>query len=61
MCVHLHIYVPIHIWNGIGIGYAGLNNSVALEFDTWYDVGLSDLYNNHIALQTAVPGMLVRM
>ena len=35
-----------------GIGYAGINNSIAIEFDTWWDEYLNEPYNDHISVQT---------
>jgi len=40
-----------------GLGYAGLPNSVAVEFDTWYDEILNDGYDNHISVQCVGPGL----
>merc|ERR1711935_49615 len=40
---------------GDGLGYDGLTNTIALEFDTWYDKHLGDLYDNHISLQARGP------
>jgi len=37
---------------GAGLGYAGLPNGVALEFDTWADADASDPGDNHVALIT---------
>lgn len=35
-----------------GLGYDGMDNSIALEFDTWYNKAVGDLYDNHISIQT---------
>ena len=34
------------------LGYGGIMNSVAIEFDTWFNVEKSDVYENHISIQT---------
>jgi hypothetical protein len=34
------------------LGYGGIMNSVAVEFDTWYNPDLNDYYEHHIAIQT---------
>jgi len=34
------------------MGYGGIDNSIAFEFDTWYNSELGDLYQNHIAVHT---------
>lgn len=34
-----------------GLGYAGIPNAVAIEFDTWFDDALSDHFDNHVAVQ----------
>ena len=34
------------------LGYGGIDTSVAIEFDTWYDEQQEDLYDNHVAVQT---------
>eukprot|EP00741_Cyanophora_paradoxa_P012623 tig00020614_g12196.t1 len=38
-----------------GLGYAGIPNSVAVEFDTWSNSELGDPYDNHVAVQTRGP------
>jgi Bacterial lectin len=35
---------------GGGIGYAGINNSIGIAFDTYYNGGNNDINNNHIEL-----------
>ena len=37
---------------GAGLGYAGLGNGVALEFDTWADADVADPGDNHVAVIT---------
>ena len=37
---------------GNGLGYWGMQNAVAVELDTWYDLDFNEPYNNHISLQT---------
>jgi len=34
------------------LGYGGILNSLAIEFDTWFNVDKSDVYENHISIQT---------
>ena len=34
------------------MGYGGIDNSIAFEFDTWYNSELGDVYQNHIAVHT---------
>lgn len=38
--------------NGADLGYGGIDNSIALEFDTWYNALLGDIYQNHIAIHS---------
>lgn len=38
-----------------GIGYDGIPNSLAIEFDTWYNEG-ADLNNNHISIHSRGQG-----
>lgn len=33
-------------------GYGGIVNSIAVEFDTWYNPYLGDLFNDHVSVQT---------
>ncbi|OQS06188.1 hypothetical protein THRCLA_01760 [Thraustotheca clavata] len=40
---------------GSGLGYAGMANSLTIEFDTWYNPDLLDRYENHISVQTRGP------
>ena len=37
---------------GAGLGYAGLANGIALEFDTWADADVADPGDNHVAVIT---------
>eukprot|EP00611_Tribonema_gayanum_P001437 TRINITY_DN1103_c0_g1_i2.p1 TRINITY_DN1103_c0_g1~~TRINITY_DN1103_c0_g1_i2.p1 ORF type:complete len:313 (-),score=78.23 TRINITY_DN1103_c0_g1_i2:442-1380(-) len=41
--------------NGAGMGYAGIQTSLAVEFDTWYNAqdGSTDLIYDHITVQGA--------
>lgn len=34
------------------LGYGGIANSLAVEFDTWFNVEKSDVYENHVSIQT---------
>ena len=38
--------------DGASIGYGGIDNSIAVEFDTWYNADLGDVYQNHVAVHT---------
>ena len=38
---------------GGGLGYAGIPNSLAVEFDTWFNPVLGDPNGNHISVHTA--------
>ena len=37
---------------GKGLGYEGINNSLAVEFDTFFNYDNLDAYENHISVQT---------
>jgi hypothetical protein len=37
---------------GLGLGYDGINNSIAIEFDTYHNPENSDPYENHISIHT---------
>lgn len=37
---------------GAGIGYAGINQSIGVEFDTWCNAGNNDPSSNHVAIVT---------
>ena len=34
------------------LGYGGMLNSLAVEFDTWYNYNLNDYFEHHVAIQT---------
>ena len=38
--------------SGMGLGYHDINNSLAVEFDTWHNPEMLDDYENHISVQT---------
>ncbi len=38
--------------NGKAMGYGGINNSLAIEFDTYFNPEENDPYENHISIQT---------
>ncbi len=38
--------------DGGGIGYSGIGNSLAIEFDTWNNPGVNDPDNNHVSVHT---------
>lgn len=35
-----------------GLGYDGISNMLAVEFDTYYNPDLSEPYENHVSVQT---------
>jgi hypothetical protein len=35
---------------GGGIGYSGINNSVGIEFDNWWNEEIGDINNNHVGI-----------
>lgn len=37
------------------MGYGGIANSIAVEFDTWYNPDLGDLFMDHISVHSAGP------
>ncbi|CAM9141429.1 unnamed protein product [Choristocarpus tenellus] len=37
---------------GMGLGYSGIDNSLAIEFDTYYNAELVEPYENHISVHT---------
>ena len=32
------------------MGYGGIDNSLAIEFDTWFNAEQGDIYQNHLAV-----------
>lgn len=36
----------------MGLGYDGINNSIAIEFDTYFNFEAIDPYENHISIHT---------
>ncbi|MFO1500914.1 MAG: PA14 domain-containing protein [Verrucomicrobiota bacterium] len=42
--------------NGGGLGYRGIRNSLAVEFDTWRNYNLGDPNDNHISVHTTGVG-----
>ncbi|MFA6570820.1 MAG: L-type lectin-domain containing protein [Bacteroidota bacterium] len=45
---------PLALFSGVGsyLGYANINNSIAIEFDTYQNNAQGDLNGNHIAVQS---------
>ena len=43
---------------GGNLGYGGISNAFAVEFDTWFDAELKDPYENHLAILTRGTGEL---
>ena len=41
------------------LGYGGLNRSLAIEIDTWYNADMGDLYYNHVSVQAGGPNSVV--
>jgi lectin family protein len=41
---------------GSGLGYNGISDSLAVEFDTWWNPELGDPNGNHISVHTGGPG-----
>lgn len=37
---------------GQGLGYAGISNMLAVEFDTYYNAEMLEPYENHVSVQT---------
>jgi len=37
------------------MGYTGISNAIAVEFDTWYNPDIGDLFSDHIAIQASGP------
>lgn len=44
---------------GRGCGYDGLDNALAVEFDTWYNAEDKEPYNNHISIHAGGQGELL--
>ena len=41
---------------GEGMGYAGIRNSLVVEFDTWYNPAQGDLFTDHVrCVRTCAP------
>ena len=40
---------------GERMGYSGIRNAMAVEFDTWYNPDIGDLFYDHISLQASGP------
>ena len=38
---------------GKHMGYGGLRKSIAVEFDTWYNPEVGDLFTDHVSIQTS--------
>lgn len=38
---------------GMALGYGGLTNALAIEFDTWFNPELLDVYENHISVHVS--------
>ena len=41
--------------DGERLGYTGIRNAIAVEFDTWYNPDIGDLFHDHISLQASGP------
>ncbi|KAL4175222.1 hypothetical protein KRP22_000191 [Phytophthora ramorum] len=41
---------------GMALGYGGLQNALAIEFDTWFNPELLDVYENHISVHVSGNG-----
>ncbi len=37
------------------MGYTGIRNAVAVEFDTWYNPDIGDLFYDHVTIQASGP------
>ena len=37
------------------MGYGGIENSIAIEFDTWYNPDMGDLFSDHISVHSSGP------
>ena len=40
---------------GGSLGYGGLRRSLAVEFDSWFNDDMGDMYYNHVSVQTGGP------
>ena len=38
---------------GKDMGYGGIRKSLAVEFDTWYNPEVGDLFTDHVSIQTS--------
>ncbi|ETI56626.1 hypothetical protein L917_00803 [Phytophthora nicotianae] len=45
---------------GMSLGYGGLRNALAIEFDTWFNPELLDVYENHISVHVSGNGGVVQ-
>ncbi|KAE9142869.1 hypothetical protein PF001_g12264 [Phytophthora fragariae] len=45
---------------GMALGYGGLQNALAVEFDTWFNPELLDVYENHISVHVSGNGGVVQ-
>ncbi|KAG7378499.1 hypothetical protein PHYPSEUDO_009975 [Phytophthora pseudosyringae] len=45
---------------GMGLGYGGLQNALAVEFDTWFNPELLDVYENHLSVHVSGRGGVVQ-
>ena len=41
------------------LGYGGLNSTLAIEIDTWYNADHGDMYYDHISVQTGGPNAAI--
>jgi hypothetical protein len=45
---------------GMALGYGGLQNALAIEFDTWFNPELLDVYENHVSVHVSGSGGVVQ-
>ncbi|KAK1941676.1 hypothetical protein P3T76_006740 [Phytophthora citrophthora] len=45
---------------GMGLGYGGLQDALAIEFDTWFNPELLDVYENHISVHVSGNGGVIQ-